>query len=150
MPVKTGQNPVGASGIHVQALLRFHPGQDLELGALHDLFHRGLFDGQLQFALVLGRQVERHALASFHGLHLLPVGDQLLAHRQEFLLGGHDVALGLKLQISLGDFVNGFADGLAVRGNGQIDHDLLHLMLEIGGHGIGKRGVKATRNLVRP
>ena len=37
-----------------------------------------------------------------------------------------------------------------MRGNGQIDHDLLHLMLEIGGHGIGKRGVKAHPQLGPP
>ena len=61
----------------------------------------------------------------------------------ELFLNGDDLLLRGNGQVGLGNIPDGGANGLAVRGNGQVGHHLLHLMVEVAGHGVGQRGVKA-------
>ena len=92
--------------------------------------------------MLLGH-VEGHALTAVSGLQLLPVAGRFLGQGSHLLLDAQDLALGFQAQIGLGHLVDGLAHGLAVRGDGQVDHDLLGLVVEIGFHGVGEARVEA-------
>ena len=91
--------------------------------------------------MLLG-QIEGHTLTAVSRLQLLPVAGRFPGQGGDLFLDAQDLVLGLQTQIGLGHLVDGLAHGLAVRGDGQVDHDLLGLVVEIGFHGVGEAGVE--------
>ena len=85
-PVEALEDGLGGFGVHVQLLLRIHPGQDLEFRQLDDFLHLGFFQTDLLFPLMLGGQIDGDALTAVHAFELLPVGGHLLGQRQELFL----------------------------------------------------------------